>query len=67
MKKIIILMLILTMGVSIVGCGKKDSQASLSDLKSIPEFTSKDMNDQDISNQIFEDKKLTLINIWATG
>ncbi|QZY55201.1 hypothetical protein [Crassaminicella profunda] len=67
MKKIVVLILILTIGMSIAGCGKKDSQASLSDLKAMPEFSLKDINDQDVSNKIFEDKKFTLVNIWSTG
>lgn len=67
MKKTISFLLIFVLTIGIVGCSKKDTNTSLSDLKEMPEFSLKDMNDKDVTNEIFKDKKLTMINIWATG
>ncbi|QXM05481.1 hypothetical protein [Crassaminicella indica] len=67
MRKFISFILIFIIGISIVGCGEKKEEVSLNDLKAMPEFELKDVNDKDVNNEIFKDNKLTMVNIWATG
>ncbi|RKD22178.1 hypothetical protein SAMN02745883_00911 [Caminicella sporogenes DSM 14501] len=67
MKKIISFMLIFIIGISVVGCGAKKEKVSLEDLKVMPKFDLKDVNDKKVNNEIFKGNKLTMINIWATG
>ncbi len=81
MKKIIISVLLVTMSLSLAACGVKDKKASngaqtqksdeiqkgaFGDLKTVPQFKVKDINDKEVNNDIFKDKKLTMINIWGT-
>ncbi|MFD3157841.1 TlpA family protein disulfide reductase [Haloimpatiens sp. FM7330] len=46
----------------------KDSEEGISfdTMKSIPKFKCKDTNGKGVTNEIFKDKKLTLINFWGT-
>ncbi|MGN0425793.1 MAG: TlpA family protein disulfide reductase [Acetatifactor sp.] len=39
---------------------------SMETLKKIPDFTSVDMDGNEITNDIFSDYKLTLVNLWGT-
>ncbi|SHH44823.1 Thiol-disulfide isomerase or thioredoxin [Caloranaerobacter azorensis DSM 13643] len=67
MKKIVSFILILVLGVNIVGCSTKKEQASLEDLKVMPQFELKSVNGDKVNNEIFKDKKLTMLNVWSTG
>ncbi|WP_052045211.1 TlpA family protein disulfide reductase [Caloranaerobacter azorensis] len=67
MKKIVSFILILVLGVSIIGCSTKKEQASLEDLKVMPQFELKSVNGDKVNNEIFKDKKLTMLNVWSTG
>lgn len=69
MKKTIVYAFLLIMALGITGCvsDKKDSQIrSFDDLDKVPAFACKDLNGNDISNDIFASSKLTLVNIWST-
>ncbi|MDY3006376.1 TlpA disulfide reductase family protein [Anaerococcus porci] len=52
---------------------KKDTEKSQSsneesdDLQKFPAFNAKTLNGEDISNDIFKDKKVTLVNFWFNG
>lgn len=39
---------------------------SMKTMKKIPDFTCKDMNGNEIANEVFSDYKLTLVNLWGT-
>lgn len=45
----------------------KSEEASTKDLKAFPEFKSKDFNGNEVTKEIFKDKKLTLVNFWFNG
>ncbi len=81
MKKIIISTIIVVMSLGLTACASKDNKPSsggntvqveksqkgtFADLKVIPQFKVKDINDKEVTNDIFKDKKVTMINIWGT-
>lgn len=81
MKKIIICTLLVAMTLSLSACGSKDSKSQntgtkttqsevskngFEGLKEVPKFKVKDIEDKEVTNDIFKDKKLTMINIWGT-
>ncbi|GAA0079261.1 TlpA disulfide reductase family protein [Clostridium sp. CTA-5] len=79
MKKIITLCLIGIMSLSLVGCGStnkstsntgnetaQETKGTFSDLISMPKFEVKDIDDNVVTNDIFTNKNLTMINIWGT-
>lgn len=45
---------------------ESEEYISLETMNSIPEFKCKDINGNEVTNEIFKDKKLTLINFWGT-
>ena len=47
--------------------GKKKQSASTKELKLFPEFKSKDFDGNEVTKEIFKDKKLTLVNFWFNG
>ncbi|EEB35429.1 redoxin family protein [Anaerococcus hydrogenalis DSM 7454] len=46
---------------------KKKQSASTKELKLFPEFKSKDFEGNEVTKEIFKDKKLTLVNFWFNG
>lgn len=46
---------------------KKKESASTKELKLFPEFKSKDFDGNEVTKEIFKDKKLTLVNFWFNG
>lgn len=87
MKKIIILILSLTLASGVVGCSSKKLEKNInnsqltektgqngaeskeiekSNGEAVPAFASKDLDGNDVTNEIFKDKKLTMINVWGT-
>ncbi|MBS5989201.1 TlpA family protein disulfide reductase [Anaerococcus hydrogenalis] len=46
---------------------KKKQSASTKELKLFPEFKSKDFDGNEVTKEIFKDKKLTLVNFWFNG
>ncbi|KLU65300.1 thiol-disulfide oxidoreductase ResA [Desulfosporosinus acididurans] len=81
MKKITIISLLLIVCLSLAGCGLYNDKSvngnstikgevtqkgNFADLKVMPQFKVKDINDHEVTNDIFKDKKLTMINIWGT-
>lgn len=71
MKKMTVYFLMLLMLVfGITGCGSENDKTgmkSFDDIDKVPAFACKDLDGNDVSEDIFSDSKLTLINIWATG
>lgn len=73
-KKILIPLLIFIFSMSLIGCTKnEDNKISSSTTNSeeittntFPEFNAKTIDGKNITNNIFKDKKLTVINIWGT-
>lgn len=51
--------------IEVVTTEERDKRANES-FTVVPQFKAKDTNGNDIDNSIFEGKKLTMINIWAT-
>lgn len=51
--------------IEVVTSEERDKRANES-FTVVPQFKAKDTNGNDIDNSIFEGKKLTMINIWAT-
>lgn len=81
MKKVIISTLLVVMSLSLTACGSKENKAAkvsstaqaeqsqkgtFAGLKVMPQFKVKDINDKEVTNDIFKDKKVTMINIWGT-
>lgn len=81
MKKIIISTLLVVMSLSLTACGAKDNKTAnagnsaqveqsqkgtFADLKVMPQFKVKDINDKEVTNDIFKNQKVTMINIWGT-
>ncbi|CFX74783.1 Thioredoxin-like fold [Syntrophomonas zehnderi OL-4] len=69
MKRSILYLTLLVMVLGAAGCGstKQDHEVrSFNDLSAVPAFTCQDLNGNEVNNDIFQDNKLTLINIWAT-
>jgi thiol-disulfide isomerase/thioredoxin len=81
MKRLIIATLLLIMGIGLTACSSKEvkttkvgtkiqveqaSKGTFADLKVIPQFKVKDINDKEVINDIFKNKKVTMINIWGT-
>jgi len=80
MKKIISFILVIMISMSIVGCGGKGEEAnkdtskeevskkeiSLTDLKAMPQFELEDMEGNKVTNEVFKDYDITMVNIWAT-
>lgn len=46
---------------------KKKESASTKELNLFPEFKSKDFDGNEVTKEIFKDKKLTLVNFWFNG
>ncbi|KNF08663.1 thioredoxin domain-containing protein [Gottschalkia purinilytica] len=42
------------------------SEEKLSDIKKVPEFKAKDLKGKEVTEKIFQNNKLTMINVWAT-
>lgn len=81
MKKVIISIIITVMSLSLIGCGSNNTKSAsgdnavqanqsqkyaIGDLKVMPEFKVKDINNNEVTNEVFKDKKVTMINIWGT-
>ncbi|GAA0735162.1 hypothetical protein [Clostridium oceanicum] len=45
---------------------ESDEYISLDTMKSVPKFKLKDVKGKEVSNEIFKDKKLTLVTFWGT-
>lgn len=74
MKKALIYLFLVVMSIIMVGCAggnngasnNQDQAHTLSGLEKMPQFKCQDMYEKEVTNHIFVDQKLTLINIWAT-
>jgi thiol-disulfide isomerase/thioredoxin len=78
MKKILIGVLLISLLFAALGCSprksddiaepqsSKDENDPFSGMSHFPEFKVKDIHDNEVNNGIFEDYKITLINLWAT-
>lgn len=44
----------------------KEEYISLETMKAVPKFKLKDINGKEVTNDIFKDKKYTLITFWGT-
>lgn len=61
--------LLLMVGFLMLGCGAKaETQSSSGDMamEAFPSFKTKDLNGNEVTDQIFAQKKITVINIWGT-
>ena len=79
-KKILVLLATLVVSTVLAACGNSDSGYSTGDngkdgrsqvseqgeLKSIPEFSAKDIDGNKVDNSVFKENKVTLVNVWAT-
>lgn len=45
---------------------KSEEFISLDTIKAIPEFKLKDINGKEVTNEIFKNKKYTLVTFWGT-
>lgn len=81
MKKIIISALTIVITLGLTACDLKNSKSAnedstinseqsqagtFGDLKTVPQFKVKDINDNEVTSDVFKDKKVTMINIWGT-
>lgn len=46
--------------------GKTENQADNNDTRVFGDFSAKDLNGNEVTQKIFEENKLTMVNIWAT-
>ncbi|MEG3006338.1 MAG: TlpA disulfide reductase family protein [Oscillospiraceae bacterium] len=75
-KKVsVLLAIILTVSTSLVGCNnKKDNETSSSNMSevienqssAVNEFTTKDIDGVEVTEKIFSDYDLTMVNLWTT-
>lgn len=80
-KKILVLLATLVVSTVLAACGNSDSGYSTEsknsndgrsqvseqgELKSIPEFSAKDIDGNKVDNSVFKENKVTLVNVWAT-
>lgn len=74
MKRSVAWLLLLGMLLTICGCSSQKSISNeqqsgahtLSALQEMPGFTLKDLDGNDVSNEVFADYDMTMINIWGT-
>ncbi|WP_242973031.1 TlpA family protein disulfide reductase [Anaeromicrobium sediminis] len=71
MKRIIGFILITTLMFGLMGCtGKEEVDSSVDENplanKSFASFETKDLKGNEVTEEIFKDKKLTIVNIWGT-
>lgn len=76
MKKFMVCILLMLISISFTGCGSgtepksaspTTKPASFDNLKQMPPFKLKNIiNNNEVTNAIFQDNKLTMINIWGT-
>ncbi|MGL5256367.1 MAG: TlpA family protein disulfide reductase [Proteocatella sp.] len=75
MKKVVVLFILVLSIVILSGCQQNsgnDSKDEVSkadfwgEIESVVDFELKDMDDNLVSNSIFEEKEYTLVNIWGT-
>ena len=59
-----ILLLLLASFVILSGCGTEE--AASSSTKSFPAFSTRDLNGNPVTQEIFAKKKLTVVNVWGT-
>ncbi|MEG0273040.1 MAG: TlpA disulfide reductase family protein [Hydrogenoanaerobacterium sp.] len=65
MKKIMTLLLALTMVLSLAACGSKNSTKSVAKTP-LGDFSAQDFEGNTITKDIFADYDLTMVNLWAT-
>ncbi|BAU28750.1 thiol-disulfide isomerase/thioredoxin [Aneurinibacillus soli] len=67
MRKITFVLLLATFCLVFAGCGtSREKQPEAALFKTFPEFKTVDTNDKPISNDIFKQHDLTLVNVWGT-
>lgn len=74
MQRRITWLLMIVMLLVLSGCSSQEPISNeqqsgahtLSAMQEMPEFTLKDLNGNEISNEVFADYNLTMINIWGT-
>ena len=63
-KKIITIVLCVTLLLSFTACGGSEIEA---EAKPFPEITGKDFEGNDVTNDIFSDYDVTIVNFWNNG
>jgi thiol-disulfide isomerase/thioredoxin len=73
MKKIAILLLIAMLGFVAVGCGGEPNKEETDNAENatntspmFPSFETVDLDDQPVTDRVFAEHQLTLVNIWGT-
>ncbi|MCT4607466.1 MAG: TlpA family protein disulfide reductase [Marinisporobacter sp.] len=79
MKKMILVVLSILLVVSLIGCGEKkeidrdgtSTQQSLEEKnplagQTIKEFKAKDLKGNEVTNEIFKESDITVVNMWGT-
>lgn len=71
MKRLLVLILALVLTIAMVGCGAnkqppQTTEETANTALAVPQFNLKDIDNQTVTNNIFKDCQLTVINIWAT-
>ncbi|WBW98164.1 hypothetical protein [Oceanirhabdus sp. W0125-5] len=61
-----LILIILLGAIFVISPDKKSQEVFFSEVKTFPEFKCKDMNNNEITDEIIKDYKLTLIKIWTT-
>lgn len=67
MKKIAMLLFLALLGLTIAGCVAKEGKTEVENQANLfPSFATVDINDRPVTDQIFTEHRLTLVNIWGT-
>lgn len=70
MKRIVVLLLIAVLSAVIVGCGagtdQEEAENAANAYPKFPRFETVDMTDRPVTDQVFAEHKLTMVNVWAT-
>lgn len=62
-KKLTVLMTLVVLATSLVACGGKKEVAN----EKFPDFTAKDFQGNTVSQDIFKENSVTVVNVWFTG
>ncbi|MEG0918583.1 MAG: TlpA disulfide reductase family protein [Anaerovoracaceae bacterium] len=69
-KKVLVVTVVLVLSLIMVACGQNDgtensSGESQTSGKSVGQFTAKTIEDETVSDEIFKEKKLTVLKLWS--
>ncbi|NLA70512.1 MAG: TlpA family protein disulfide reductase [Clostridiales bacterium] len=65
-RKLLLLMAAAILAVGVIGLTACGSENTESESKAFGEFQTVDLNGNEVTNEVFANSKLTMVNVWAT-